>query len=49
MIDFLRVHRVLVAPKATGICGSDVHYLKHGELPDIATKICPAEQADPMN
>lgn len=23
-------NRVLVAPKATGICGSDVHYLKHG-------------------
>lgn len=25
-----RSPRVLVAPKATGICGSDVHYLKHG-------------------
>lgn len=24
--------RVLVAPKATGICGSDVHYLKHGRI-----------------
>lgn len=28
----------IVAPKATGICGSDVHYLKHGRIGDFIVK-----------
>lgn len=27
-----------MAPKATGICGSDVHYLKHGRIGDFIVK-----------
>ncbi|BGP52648.1 hypothetical protein JCM8202_004822 [Rhodotorula sphaerocarpa] len=28
----------IVAPKATGICGSDVHYLKHGRIGDFVVE-----------
>ncbi|KAK4057634.1 hypothetical protein OIO90_001281 [Microbotryomycetes sp. JL221] len=28
----------LVAPKKTGLCGSDVHYLKHGAIGDFVVK-----------
>ncbi|KAK9895972.1 xylitol dehydrogenase [Cystobasidium minutum MCA 4210] len=29
---------VLIAPKSTGICGSDVHYWKHGKIGDFVVK-----------
>lgn len=34
----LRHDSAIVAPKATGICGSDVHYLKHGRIGDFIVK-----------
>lgn len=29
------LHRVIVAPKSTGICGSDTHFLVHGGIGDF--------------
>jgi len=36
--DDLRDDQVLVSPRKTGICGSDVHYLKHGKIADFIVK-----------
>lgn len=33
-----RPHEVLVAVKATGICGSDVHYYEHGRIGDFVVE-----------
>ncbi|KAH8916953.1 xylitol dehydrogenase [Atractiella rhizophila] len=30
--------RIIVSPRKTGICGSDVHYLKHGKIADFIVK-----------
>lgn len=32
-------HEVLVAVKATGICGSDVHYYEHGRIGDFVLEV----------